>query len=318
MMVAAFQGMTNLIEYDFEWRDLPLNPATRSFIPSNSATLLSLQKLVLHAQLPQFKDIFSQFMLKLPNLQDLDLYFDYTPPFTTAVATPSEITHDFILKDAILTTVIAPFITSLRPSLSSLTISSSAAGDHSCLFNSLGQDSFPHLHVLAVRIPFDNDHLSDTEGLVRLLQTNAATLLHIELWPGGNGEITLEKGGPWSRLSQVCRSLTFLMVFTNLESLTVPVHELQFTLSLVKRSANTLNSLCLLGKLLTEDEVREVIQVFNEVNGGKLKKLDICVKNLTPATVGLLAAGLPALWALGLILDKDFKVSHILSNNSSL
>ena len=35
------------------------------------------------------------------------------------------------------------------------------------------------------------------------------------------------------------------------------------------------------------------------------------MKNFTPTTVGLLTTGLPALWALGLILDKDFNVSHI-------
>ena len=60
---------------------------------------------------------------------------------------------------------------------------------------------------------------------------------------------------------------------TNFESLTIPVRELRSILCLVKRSANTLISLRLLGKLSTEDEVREMIQVFNEVNGGKLKQL---------------------------------------------
>jgi hypothetical protein len=254
-------------------------------------------------------------MLQLSGLQDLELYFDYTPPSTTTVATPSDIAQASILKDTILTTIIAPFIASLRPSLSSLTITSAVDGDHSCLFNSLGPDPFPHLHAFAIRIPFDNDHLCDTDGLMRLLQINAGTLLHVELRPTGSGEIALEDGGPWSRMSQASLSPTFLMTFTHLESLTIPVQDLQSTLKLIKRSAGTVKSLCLLGKLLREDEVREVVKLFNKTYGGKLKKLDICVQGLKPGILGLLAAGLPALRALGLVLEKDFVVSRISSSS---
>jgi hypothetical protein len=317
LMLAAFQHMTNLTEYDFEWRDLSLNTTTRSFLPDNPATLSSLRKLVLHAQLPQFKDLLSQFMLKFSGLQDLEFYLDYSPPSITAVPTPFEIAQTLVLNQTILTTTIAPFITSLRPSLSSLTIASSANVDHSYLFNSLGSDPFSHLRTLAIRIPFDNDHLSNTEGLVRLLQMHAGTLLHVELRPTGIGEIALDDGGPWSYMCRACVSATFRMAFTNLESLTIPVRELRFTLQLVKRSADTLKSLCLLGRLLEEHEVREVVKVFNDVNGGRLKRLDICVKSLTPALIGLLAAGLPALWALGLVLDKESNVSRISSSHQS-
>jgi hypothetical protein len=238
-----------------------------------------------------------------------------TPRLLPTVATLFEITQASILKDTILTTIIAPFIASLRPSLSSLTITSAVDGDHSCLFNSLGPDPLPHLHALAIRIPFDNDHLCDTDGLMRLLQFNAGTLLHVELRPTGSGEIALEDGGPWSRMSQACLSPTFLMTFTRLESLTIPVQELRSTLKLVKRSAGTVKSLCLLGKLLREDEVRERVKVFNKAYGDKLKKLNICVQRWTPGILGLLAAGLPALRALGSVLEKDFVVSSISSSS---
>ncbi|KAF8229265.1 hypothetical protein L208DRAFT_1402514 [Tricholoma matsutake] len=304
LMLEAFTRMTNLTEYHFEWCDLTLNTTTRSFLPDNTATLSSLRKLVLHAQLPQFRYLLSQFMPALSGLQDLRLYFDYNP-LSTAVPTPAEITRTLDLNHSILTNTIAPFVASLRPSLSSLTITSSANCDHSYLFNSLGTDPFPCLRALAVRIPFDNDHLSDTEGLVRLLHMHAPTLLHVELRPSGSGETALENGGPWSHMSRACLSRTFPKTFTSLESLTIPVLGLQFTLGLVKRSADTLKTLCLLGKLLEEDEVREVVKVFNDVNGGRLRRLDVCVKRLTPDLLGLLSAGLPALWALGLVLDKD-------------
>jgi hypothetical protein len=101
------------------------------------------------------------------------------------------------------------------------------------------------------------------------------------------------------------------MAFANLESLTIPILDVRITLELVKRSADTLKSLCLLGKLLDEDELREVINVFDNVNGGRLRRLVICVSCLTPGLIGLLAAGLPALLSLALVLNKGHTVSPV-------
>ncbi|KAF8876062.1 hypothetical protein BD779DRAFT_1561428 [Infundibulicybe gibba] len=102
-MANATQLMINLSEYDFEWRDLPLNPHTQAFLTSaRSGFGAGLQKLVLCAQISKFQQL-----LALTDFREL---------------------HETTMEDgnAILLEYIAPFINRLSSSLSSLTISSAS------------------------------------------------------------------------------------------------------------------------------------------------------------------------------------------------
>jgi hypothetical protein len=65
-------------------------------------------------------------------------------------------------------------------------------------------------------------------------------------------------------------------------------------LQLVRRSSDTLRKLCLLGRFLDEDEVKEVVDIFARL-------------------IDILAAGLPALRALSLVLEQYNEVSVTLS-----
>ncbi|KAG6824122.1 hypothetical protein H0H92_007946 [Tricholoma furcatifolium] len=48
-MVKAVKGMTEVTEYEFEWRDMPINPRTLSFLSSaHAAFYANLSKLVIH------------------------------------------------------------------------------------------------------------------------------------------------------------------------------------------------------------------------------------------------------------------------------
>jgi hypothetical protein len=101
------------------------------------------------------------------------------------------------------------------------------------------------------------------------------------------------------------------MTFTGLESLTIPVSHVLAASELVRRSADTLESLCLLGNFLDEDEVKEVVSIFKDQKGSKLKSLSINIGSLTPGLMDTLATGLPAIRSLSLVLRKHDGVSPI-------
>jgi hypothetical protein len=312
-MLDAFRRMVNLTEYKLEWRDLQVTKDTCAFLCRPYSNHLSgLCKLVLHAQLPQFYDLLSRSMFKFPALQELELYFEYNSP-STGVPTAFDITRTLAVNEAILSNTIAPFIASLRSSLSSLMVSSSAECNHSQLFSSLISDPFPRLRNLSVRIPFNTDRFSDTGSLVYFLQLHASTLLHVELRPTGNGETAPMSWefGAWSTMNKACLRPSATMAFACLESLTIPVLDIHEAFHLVQMSSDRLRKLCLLGRFLDEDNVKELVDIFTSRGGGSLRSLSINTKTLTPRLIDILAVGLPALWALSLVLEQYKEVGLI-------
>jgi hypothetical protein len=307
LMLKAFRRMVNLTEYKLEWRDLPVTKDTRAFLHSrpDSNHLSGLCKLVLHAQLPKLRELLPSLMYKFSGLQELELYFEYNTPSPLGAPTSFEIMRTLTLNQTILHQTIAPFIASLGPSLSTLAISSSAECNHAHLFNSPMLEALHRLRSLSVCIPFDSGHLSDTTGLIHLLQAHAGMLLHVEFRPAEIGETapTNKDLEAWSILNKACLQPSAMMTFTCLESLTIPVSDILAASQLVRRSVDTLRNLCLLGKFLDEDEVKEFVDIFPN-RGGKLNSLSVNIKSLTPGLMDILATGLPALRALGLVLRK--------------
>lgn len=75
-MNTAIRGMSQLIELQFEWRDLPLTKDTRVFLAeTRSAFDKNLRKFVLQAQILKFKELL--LITNFACLQELDFHFDY-------------------------------------------------------------------------------------------------------------------------------------------------------------------------------------------------------------------------------------------------
>ncbi|KAF9483713.1 hypothetical protein BDN70DRAFT_279938 [Pholiota conissans] len=84
LLVQAVGGMKNVTQFNFEWRDLPVNKLTSLFLTSaRSAFDSSLRKLILRAQIPYFKEVLA--ITNFDNITKLEVQFDYQPQFQTQV-----------------------------------------------------------------------------------------------------------------------------------------------------------------------------------------------------------------------------------------
>jgi hypothetical protein len=73
-MIKAASGMVNIIQYDFEWRDLPLNKDTQIFLTTTrNAFDTSLCKLILSAQVSKFAELLT--LTKFEGLEELEFHF---------------------------------------------------------------------------------------------------------------------------------------------------------------------------------------------------------------------------------------------------
>ena len=217
-LITAVNGMTNVMVFNFEWRDLPLNKETRIFLTSTrTAFAASLRKLVLRAQISKFKELLA--LTNFDNIDELDFHFDYRVDTMLPIrqrddALPqSQLQHDVndqpnlhpgdtaggsmslsandarsthtLIRDPdaqdVMDTII-PFINYRKESLRSLRISSSSSIDLSEFFNALPH--LPNLRQFGVQISFDKaSRLSDPSGMLRLLHSSARSLLHISFAP---------------------------------------------------------------------------------------------------------------------------------------
>jgi hypothetical protein len=208
LMLKAFRRMVNLTEYELEWRDLPVTQDTRAFLYGipHSNHLSGLRKLVLHGQLVKLHQLLPSCMYKFSSLQELELHFEYDTPTMFGAPSSFDITRSINRDQAILHQTVAPFIASLGPSLSALTISSSVECNHAYLFNSSISEAGHCLRRLSLCISYDTGRLSDTAGLVRLLRAHAGTLLHVEFREAGGREMapTSRELEAWSILNRAC------------------------------------------------------------------------------------------------------------------
>ncbi|KAF8063313.1 hypothetical protein FPV67DRAFT_1782820 [Lyophyllum atratum] len=295
-MINAVQLMVNVTTYDLRWRDLPLNNDTLALLTSAGAAFSgSLSKLVLHARISRFESFLT--LTNFYALNELEFHFDFDFEANA---------DDGAQEEAILVNYIAPYITHLA-SLRSLTIVSSAKADHSAFLRAMG--SVPPLRLLALRIPFNQKHLSDPSTIGHILHLHRSTLSSVELRP--NDDYTSKDPSytalalhNWSAVARQCLVNTGWL--GNVESLTIPAvhHPTMFTM--IHHTSAHLTSLCLFSRYLEGFEAAEVIGLLGPRVG--LRRLSLEVKQLTPELISLLANTLPGLSSLTLVLESDFKV----------
>jgi hypothetical protein len=292
-MTTAVRFMTHVTEYSFEWRDLSPTADTLAFLAAaRTAFGVSLRKLTLHAQLANFVNLLST--VDFDNLEELELHFDHDPGDAAAADDQS----GNLLRDSI-----APFVNHFRRSIGSLLISSASKMDLSPLFLALHE--FPHLHKFVARVAFDAAHLSDPTGLVQILRTNSDTITSVELSRSfaASSDAMPDPRSTWTDVSQATASDPTVLV--NLAALRIPALEpFDSTLACLRRSANTLTSLCLVDHFLREHELIQLVQIFSHrpFDTG-LKSLHVGVAYLTPAVFDLLASRLPGLLKLNLVVS---------------
>ena len=315
-MIKAVNGMTNVTEFHFEWRDLPLNKDTCIFLASaRTAFDSTLRKLDLRAQVCKFKQLLA--ITSFDHLCELNFHFDYHPNSTSRGESNTQLSRieQAIESDiqALLETVV-PFINHRRISLNSLTISSSATMDLSKFFKALLP--MPALRQFRARIYFDNNCLQDVTSILQLIETHSTTLLHVELRPNlpeeanDRNQKLLEKQLDWLRLNELL--LNSLTVLCGLESLEIPYVSPAKTIPLLCRSRDTLTRLYLTDHFLTRDEVAEVVGIFSH-RPFEMQHLHVQVKNMDTSVIYMLASRLPGLFSLVLVLDSVFTVRHYIT-----
>jgi len=293
-MNTAIRGMSQLIELQFEWRDLPLTKDTRVFLTeTRSAFDKTLRKLTLQAQILKFKELL--LITNFACLQELDFHFDYqTSDLTTSKSNSQEQTQ--------LLETILPFINHRRTILRSLAISSSSTVDLSDFFVAL--PTMPCLQQFGVNINFDLQHFSDFSGLIRFLKANSHHLLHVHL--SAVTPITVydrklilqQKQAAWAPVNKGL--LAEPSCLTGLYSLELPFISLDDTLPLVRRSSDTLASLCLTDHFLTPQEAPVVIGLFDS-RPFEVRHVHLGVDVLQGSFIRLLANRLPNLSSLVLV-----------------
>ncbi|KAF8151777.1 hypothetical protein B0H34DRAFT_728965 [Crassisporium funariophilum] len=316
-MVKAVDCMISVTEFNFEWRDLPLNKDTQIFLTSTRrAFASSLRKLVLRAQISKFKEVLA--IADFDNIDELDFHFDYR---TNDLEGQLDMTagKQFQAKEdaagaasdpelqGLLQTVI-PFIARRRKAMRSLSISSSSYADLSEFFSAL--PAMPSLRRFTAGIYVDKDCLSDPSGLLQLLNAHAATLLHIALrpnWPDRADSYNREESlahqrRGWSTLNEQLLSNPRLL--RNLDSLELPYVSSCKSIPLLQRSCDTLTRLSVTGHFLTMDEIVEVLTVFAH-RLFYMQHLYLEVALLDVALVRMLANRLPDLLSLVLVYHRE-------------
>lgn len=305
-MINAVKCMSGVVEYHFEWRDLPLNKHTQMFLTSARTSFQSsLRKLTLRAQIVMFQQILD--VTDFEYLDQLDLHFDYT--------IGSQGLDEGVDPDAaILLTSVAPFINRCRASLRSLVIASHATVDLSPFFRALGL--FPILRTFVVQLDFQRQ-ICDHEAIITHLARHADTLSRVEFKPVSidtpsqfivNGVTTsspLKTKDFWTQMATVLDSTPNCL--SNVELLTIPVANPKSTLNILNRSANTLTQLSLLNHFLAYGDIVKILDVFAHRPFG-MKFLHLEVLELTYDLLQLLARRMLGLETLRLVY-KQVEVS---------
>jgi hypothetical protein len=319
-MIKAVNGMTNVTEFHFEWRDLPLNKDTWIFLASaRTAFDATLRKLVLRAQVCKFKQLLA--IASFDHVCELDFHFDYHPDTTPGDESNTKLSCiersdwqaiELDIQDLLETVV--PFINYRRISLNSLTISSSSSMDLSKFFKALLP--MPALRQFRARIYFDNNCLQDVSCILHLLETHSITLLHVELRPNlpeqaiDRNQKLLEKQVDWLRLNELL--LNSRTVLYGLESLEIPYVSPAKTIPLLCRSRDTLTRLYLTDHFLTKDEVTEVVGIFSH-RPFEIQHLHVQINYIDTSLIYMLANRLPGLFSLVLVLDSVLTVSDYIT-----
>ncbi|KAF9447067.1 hypothetical protein P691DRAFT_776410 [Macrolepiota fuliginosa MF-IS2] len=265
LMGNALSHMSNLRCYSFEWRDLPLNAASRRFLETVERSTRGLHKLVLHAQIANYRHLLNY--VCFDDLEEISFHFDYD----TQAAEKTEASQDFIqANNDTLKTKIAPFINHFSPSLRHLSISSDSKTLMTPLFESLV--TFPNLWGIDLNMPFTTS-FSEPQLVVDFLAAHSSTLRHVKLNPPfqryASHQSALQVQSTETRTTSWSTISTLLLkcspnILANLEALDIPSTGLiGSTVTLLNRSIETLTRLNLSGRYFTPDELRPIYDLFS-------------------------------------------------------
>ncbi|KAG6906903.1 hypothetical protein DXG01_011458 [Tephrocybe rancida] len=287
-MTKAIQGMTNVTEYEFQWRDMSVNPQTLSLLSSTRDAFHSnLSTLALQCRISMFDQIMS--FTDFCGLTALALQFDYDPSTESKIGSANTAT---------LVNSVARFVNHLKPTLHCLTIASHGRGDHSAFLRVLGP--FPTLKSLTLRIPASAEYLPDPSAVTDLLLRHRCYLTRVVVRPEcDKGHI--QALSSWPAVSAPCMANTSWL--DNLESLTFPALHQATVLTLIRRTPAHLTSLSLFGRFLKEDDVLTVASTLGDRTN--LQSLALDIKEMTSDLFTLLANTLPGLRSLTVVLESS-------------
>ncbi|KAJ3570705.1 hypothetical protein NP233_g4231 [Leucocoprinus birnbaumii] len=317
LMGEALSHMNNLTCYSFEWRDLPLNDNSRAFLKTIQQSANCLRKLVLHAQIRNFKHLLSY--VDFDNLEDISLHFNYD------VLGRSKTSEDIVKTNCgILEMKIAPFINRLAPSLNRLSISVYSNTPMIALFNAL--EHLPYLRNIELNMPF-GPKSTPPSIILQFLSNHSSKLHHVKINPpfqrtahnGGKSppesdrEAIESRKDSWSAVSDLL--LKSPSILSNLKTLEVPcTGSLETTLDIVRRSSSTLTSLSLSGKYLTPVEQVAVYNLFtSRPLYDRLRHLRIDVTAFDLKVIYDIASQFPKLESLLLVIEVEPKDLNPLS-----
>jgi len=246
-----------VMEFQFEWTDLPLTDDTKTFLTSiGTAFGSNLRKLTLHAHVLNFRDL--QVITPSTPVEELELHFDYSARTSSTKATKD----NSCAEHQELLAVVLPLIVHSSSAMRSLMIFSSSSVDLSDLFVAL--PSMQHLKRFGVAIPFEKTIFSDSFGLLDFLRRHSSSLCEVHLSPNlpfRTDMLQLRKKEVWEPFNDLL--LDDMALLSGLKSLEIPFVSLGKTIPLLQRSADTLTSLVLTNHILSFVEAMDVLSVFS-------------------------------------------------------
>ncbi|KAG6888265.1 hypothetical protein C0992_009121 [Termitomyces sp. T32_za158] len=286
-MIKALKGMTNVTECEFQWRDMPVNAETLSFLSSARAAFHpNLSKLVLRSRVSRFGQILT--FADFRQLTELELHFEYDPSTERDIG---------MINVDVLIQSVAPFINQLQDTLHTLTVASVARCDHSAFLRALGP--LPYLRTLTLQMQFnDAQYLYSPSSLSNILLRHKTSLTTLVIRPSYE-EGPAKALTAWQAIGDACTA--DLSGLDSLKSLTFPALDLSTMMSLIHHAPAPLNTLCLFGRYLMLDEIASVIGALGSL--ANLRTLSLDVQTLSSDMFSLLANALPALRSLTIVLE---------------
>lgn len=281
--------MPQLYKYSLGWKDaLPYHPGLyRAFLsPVLSCIKFNLRSLTLNVPLEIMHVMPS---IDMPHLESLSIYLCTTEK--------SEEEIDRIFDSLVV------FVNNLLGSLELLSITSRVPSRSLKLdrfFRMLG--TFPHLRSFSLSIPFDGNHLSSPEQVVKFLNKHRHMLKQLRL--------SASRCSPDSLVDPECK-LWIPNTLTRLNMTPYPqLYDLHLAIRPIKMDLTPLmeffgfhaiDSLTLTERALTYDEVKAILDALSTCEHSRgLKQLRLRIQYLSPELLELLAKRIPRLALLEL------------------
>ncbi|KAG5652719.1 hypothetical protein H0H81_003970 [Sphagnurus paluster] len=264
----------------------------------------NLRRLTLNAPLGDFAALLPS-PFALVSLEELTLRFS------------TDLSSDDPAVDTeILTNVISPFLQQISPRLKNLNLMSSALGDHSILFHTLGHMS--SLTTLSLNIGFYPPLLQDISGLTKFLNWNSRNLKHVKLQPLEIFRVPSlstpahDHFVHWMSDNAANKDfLSNLQTFVVLPSTEIPASsKFNAAILYIPRSQDTLTNLIIGESCLSFSELNTLVSALSHRPPDRgLKILHVQLFSLNPQVFDLLAAKLPGLD------DLDIKFNTLLPDD---